>query len=255
MMKGLLPALAVMICMGYGSVSAQPPGYTSDVDTFGAAAGGEARIALAWGENLKPPSKYSRFIINLRDAMAKWSMTPVAIQSNFHISSPDLMKMTVVFISADRQFELSKAEIKNLKEYLSKGGFIVADDAGAGMSNSPSGASLRKMIQQVAGGKHLSPVPNSHEIYSSPLALGGPPQGSDASMQTVGEFVSSDGEVLESKVMGSEAGSLQGIFLNGRLAILYCNRGYTPKWNADSNNQPQLKFGVNLITYGMSRGK
>ena len=255
-MKTAFCALMISLLCSVGPVTAQPPGYSSDSDNSGgSSARGNAKIALAWGEQLKPPAKYSRFIINLRDAMAKWGSSPVDITGQLRIGSPDLLKLTVLFISADEAFEINDTEKKNLQSFIAKGGLIVVDDAAASMPNSASAASLQKMIKQIAGSKRLEPVPNDHEIFNSPNALGGPPKGSDTAVAIVGEKVDASGASHPTGVDANNAGSLQGVFINGRLAILFCVKGYTPKWNANSDNDPQLKFGVNLITYGISTMK
>jgi hypothetical protein len=236
--------------------AAQPPGYSSR-DDFGArqttAPGGhEARIAIAWGDQLKPPSQYSRAIINLKEAMAKWTQTPVAIEGQFRLGSTALMNMTVVLISTTEQFQLTETEKKNLRDYLAKGGMLVVDDAGASMPNSQSGASLRQMIKDIAGSRRLEPIPSRHTIFSSPMMLGGPPQGSDTAMTVVGQKVQADGTKVDVAVRANEAGSLEGITMNGRLAIVFSPKGYTPKWHQGTDD-PTLKFGVNLIMYALNK--
>jgi len=238
-----------------GFAAAQPPGYRSrddaGIDRSGPAAGGrEAKIAIAWGEQLKPPSNSARAIINLREAMVKWTQTPVTIENQFRLGSSALMNMSVVFISTTEQFQLTETEKKNLRDYISKGGMIVADDAGASMPNSQSGASLRQMIKDIAGSRRLEPIPSSHAIYSTPMMLGGPPRGSDTAMTVVGKIIQPDGTKNEMGVRANEARSLEGITINGRLAIVYSPKGYTPKWH-EGMDDPTLKFGVNLITYAL----
>ena len=261
-MKTAFCALMISLLFTAGPVSAQPPGYSSDSDSGGGGGKGGVKIAIAWGEQLKPPDQYGRFIINLRDAMAKWGGSSVDITSQLRIGSPDLLKLTVLFISADKAFEITDTEKKNLQSFLAKGGFIVVDDAAANMPNSASAASLQKMIKQIAGSKRLEPVPNSYEIYRSPLSIGGPPQGSDNAMAVVQSMSgktevgsSTTDKTDDSVVKGASASNLQGVFMDDRLAILFCTKGYTPKWNAMSDNDPQLKFGVNLISYGISTRK
>ena len=265
-MKNAFCMLMISLLFVAGPVSAQPPGYSSDTDTGGGDGGGggsrDMKIALAWGEQLKPPARYLRFIINLRDAMIRWGGSSPEILGQFRIGSPDLMKLTVLFISADQAFEITDTEKKNLQSFIAKGGLIVVDDASASMPNSASAASLSKMIKDIAGSKRLAPVPNSHEIYTIPNMLGGPPQGSDNSMVVVQSMSGSteigsapSDKADDSVVKGASSSTLQGITINGRLAILFCTKGYTPKWNENSNNDPQLKFGVNLIRYGASTRK
>ncbi|MHB9028086.1 MAG: DUF4159 domain-containing protein [Candidatus Latescibacterota bacterium] len=236
--------------------AAQPPGYSSRDDFGGrsaAAPGGrEAKIAIAWGDQLKPPSQYSRSIINLKEAMAKWTQVPVAIEGQFRLGSTTLMNMTIVFISTTEQFELTETEKKNLRDYLAKGGMLVVDDAGASMPNSQSGASLRQMIKDIAGSKRLEPISSSHAIFSTPNMLGGPPRGSDTAMTKVGERVMPSGVREPSMVSADESPTLQGITMNGRLAIVYSPKGYTPKWHEGADDAT-LKFGVNLISYALKQ--
>ena len=261
-MKNALFALMISLLCAVGPASAQPPGYSSDDNSGGggSSARGGAKIALAWGEQLKPSSQYARFVINLRDAMTKWGGSSPEILGQLRIGSPDLMKLTVLFISTDQAFEITDTEKKNMQSFIAKGGLIVVDDAAANMPNSASAASLQKMIKQIAGSKRLEQIPNSHEIYKIPNALGGPPNGSDNTMAVVQSLSgkteigsATTNKIDDSVVKGASASNLQGVTINGRLAILFCTKGYTPKWNALSDNDPQLKFGVNLIVYAMSQ--
>jgi len=244
--------LSVLLMMASGTVFSQPPGYSEDDAGTAPSSADNVRIAIAWGEQLRPPSRYPQVIINLKEAMMKWTKTPVTITSQFRIGSPDLMKQSIVFVSTDKQFQLTDTEKKNLRGYIAKGGLLVVDNATAEMSNSQAGASLLQMVKDIAGSKRLESVPNTHPIYETPFKLGGPPLGSDIALTKVGEKIGADGAVQDSKVLTSEAGALQGVFINGRLAILFSNKGYTAKWN-DFTNDVQLKFGVNLITYALSQ--
>ena len=46
---------------------------------------------------------------------------------------------------------------------------------------------------------------------------------------------------------------LEGIWLNGRLAAVYCDKGYAQKWSNMSNNAPQLRMGVNFVVYALTQ--
>lgn len=254
MNKTCLIVLVGMLAVGWSPAAAQPPGYSSDDAVNAPRVNENVRIAMVWGEQLRPPSGYPQAIINLKEAMMKWANTPVSIERQLKIGSSDLMKLSVVFITTDQQFQLTDTERRNLRDYVARGGLIVVDNAAANMPNSQASASLLQMVKDIAGSKNLEPIPNTHQIYQAPFKLGGPPQGSDIALTQVGVAgVSPDGsKSLESKVMTSETSSLQGVFISGRLAILFSNKGYTAKWNSFSNDA-QLKFGVNLITYALSQ--
>lgn len=259
MMRSRVVVWAKVLCLLASVASAQAPGYSSrDEFGIGAAAsieGREVKIAAAWGQQLRPPEQYPRAVTNLGNAILKWTGLPVSVESQFRIENASSEKAAVLFVMADKQFQLSPTEKSSLKKYIAGGGFLVLDDAGAGLANSPSGASLRQMVKDIAGGRHLEPVPPEHAIYTTPFPLGGPPQGSDGAVTVTGtkQILNSDGTTSAADVFtwGKEAAALEGVFIDGRLAILYSPKGYTPKWDDDAND-PQLKFGVNLISYAAS---
>jgi hypothetical protein len=61
-----------------------------------------------------------------------------------------------------------------------------------------------------------------------------------------------EGRLYESKVIVDEARTLEGVFVNGRLTVLYSPKGYTAKWNSIENDA-QLKFGVNIVVYAITQ--
>ncbi|MHB9030170.1 MAG: DUF4159 domain-containing protein [Candidatus Latescibacterota bacterium] len=198
----------------------------------------EAKIAMVWGDRLKPPSRSLQSIINLREGMMTWTDIPVTIVNQVRLGSPDIHKLPILFISTGEQFDLTETEKKNLRDYIQNGGFIVAD----GTMNDASGAALLQMVRDVAGNKRLEAIPSSHPIFQKPFLYDGAPRGSAESRQVVMPSNSPGRAALTDEVVG-----LSGVFINGRLAILYSPRGYYNVWNSGSG----LKFGVNLIMYAI----
>jgi hypothetical protein len=187
---------------------------------------------------LKPPAQYPRSIINLQEAMMKWTNIPTEIKSQVRLSSPDIHKLPILFISTGEQFDLTETEKNNLRDYIKNGGFVVAD----GSMRDSSGASIMQMVRDVAGNKPLQSIPLDHPIYQTPFLIGGPQPGDNAPIQPS----NSPGRIaLTDEVVG-----LSGVFVNGRLAILYSPKGYYGKWNSAANDV-SLKFGVNLIMYAI----
>ncbi len=223
--------------------AAQPPGYTSRSETGiiriqGSGELKEARIAIAWGERLKPPARYPRSIINLREAMMKWTNIPVEIKSQVRLASPDIHKLPILIVSPEDQFDLTETEKQNLREYIQNGGFLVAD----GTMRDSSGASILQMVRDIAGNKKMESIPTDHPIFQEPFLIGGPPQGENIPnlpSNAPGRIALSDDVV-----------GLSGVFVNGRLAILFSPKGYYGRWNSESNDA-YLKFGVNLIMYAI----
>lgn len=241
---------------GCVAAGAQPPGYVSSIDAAQKnTAIGSVGIAQVWGEELIPPSNCPRAIINLKDALLKWTSLDATVENHVILGTSAIMKFPILFVSTDQPFQLTETEKKNLREYLKSGGFLMVDNASAGMDNSPAGAALKQMITDVLGSSRMEPVSNSHEIFNSPMVLGGPPAGSATQMQQVGARIQKDGTSVPSMVMPTESKIILGASINGKLAVVYSNMGYTKKWNDNSGNDPQLKFGVNLIMYAMKLKK
>ena len=46
---------------------------------------------------------------------------------------------------------------------------------------------------------------------------------------------------------------LEGIWIGGRLAVVFSNKGYTVNWNEISGNDAQLKMGVNLMVFALTQ--
>lgn len=194
----------------------------------------EAKIAVAWGDHIQPPSNCSQSIINLRDAMLTWTKVPVAITGQVRLSSPDINKLPILFISTEGPAELSATEESNLREYIKNGGFVMAD----------GNMSVLQMVRNIAGNKHLEYIPASHAIYQTPFLTGGPiRERENVPMQT-----EPGGRML----LTDEARGLLGYFIDGRLAMVYSPTRYYVGWQR--NNDAYLKFGVNLIMYAITGG-
>lgn len=193
----------------------------------------EAKIAMVWGDHLKPPTDCPRSIINLREAMLTWTRIPVSIVNQVQLSSPDINKLPILIIAANESSELSEIEKKNLREYVKKGGFIVAD----------GDLSLLQMIRDIAGNKQIVRIPSDHPIYQTPFLTGGPVLKGEAPMQT---------DPGGRMILSEEAEGLLGFFIDDRLAAVYSPKGYYKGWQ--SNHDAYLKFGVNLIMYAIDRG-
>ena len=44
---------------------------------------------------------------------------------------------------------------------------------------------------------------------------------------------------------------LEGVWLDNRLVAVYSGKGYALKWRSLSNNEPQLKMGVNMVVFAL----
>ena len=83
------------------------------------------------------------------------------------IESPKLFELPFVYLSSDRELPaFSKAQIENLRRYLTFGGFVFAD-ANDGSNGSGFDASFRKLMAEVLPQTQGRPLPATHVVFKS----------------------------------------------------------------------------------------
>ncbi len=102
----------------------------------------------------------------------------------------------------------------------------------------------------------MAPVPNDHRLYHCFFDFDGPPQGTDiwniialSRPSTCGS-----GPNPAHVTLPDDNFYLEGFWLNGDLVAVFSGKGYMIKWNDDVNNEPQLRFAVNVMVYALTRG-
>ena len=166
-----------------------------------------------------------------------------AMKSIYLSSSPDappeqvyvdgLFKQPILLLSGGaRPIHLTSAEQQNLRKYLvEQGGFLFIDDI---LSSIQFYESIHQMLEAVLPSYSIESIPNDHEIYHCYYQMGGPPAGSRAMYRP-----------------------LEGIFIDGRLAVLINSMGYWDGFSGSSDHYAPgvLRFGVNLMIYAVTRGQ
>ncbi len=132
--------------------------------------------------------------------------------------------------------QITQAEKENLKSYIISGGFLVLDDAAYELENSPSAAALLQIANDLAGPGGLVNIPNDHSIYSIRYDLGGPPFLSTVSLP---------------RGQNEKNRWLRGLMINGRLAMVMSDRGYSTVWSGHSQDTVYNNFAINLFYYAL----
>jgi hypothetical protein len=212
---------------------------------------GNISIAFAWGDHFSPPQPYLRGLINLKDAMLKWTQVDTAMENHLMLGSPRLLDMAFVYVTSDNSFDLSDTEKANIKKYLKNGGFMMIENPDPSTEAGPVGASLKQMIRDALGQDVVfGPIPNTNGIYHSFFDfMEGPPQGSEMALSVSGDSQTSK---LTPSVKNPVV-YLEGVWIDDRLAVVYSNKGYIVKWTQMTDNDPQLKMGVNLIVFALTQ--
>ncbi len=167
------------------------------------------------------------------------------------LTDDKLFAFPVLFAHGRRGFSFSPAERKTLKEYLERGGFLLADSICASKEFADS---LRAELKKIYPDASFARIPPSHEMFTE--ELGG------FRLQTVtlrDPQIREDGDPLKAKPAQTTP-LLEGLEVNGRIAVilspydlscalekgvsLEC-KGYLP---ADA-----ARIGANVLLYALQQ--
>jgi len=196
-------------------------------------------IATLWGSLFEPANK--RAIIHLEDAVNRYTNINAKVDKHLFIDSRKLFDTPFVFLCLENQAEINEIEARNFGDYLRLGGFAVFDNGNPRDEFGAAEASLRQFFRDALGADaKFLPIPNTHPIYHCFFDFDdGPPQGSE---------VGTSGASMSKQVL-----YLEGITVKDRLVAIYSDKGYAEKWAADTNNEPQLKMGVNMVVFALTQ--
>ncbi|MFC1607061.1 DUF4159 domain-containing protein [Candidatus Latescibacterota bacterium] len=211
-------------------------------------------LSSMWGTQLRVPDKLKGSVIKLVEAVNRYTNIDAKVSHHLMLDSNELITMPLVYITTDHAFQLTPTERVNLGSYLRAGGFAVIDNGAPGYEQSPAASSLKQMLRDALGtGAQFLPIPNEHQLYHCFFDFSnGPPQGAEMSMITT-TTTGVQGETARNSMMAKPVHYLEGIWIDGRLAAVYSDKGYCCKWNDPSNNEPQLRMGVNLVVYALTQ--
>jgi hypothetical protein len=163
-----------------------------------------------------------------------------------------IMEVPIIYMmGSEGAPNYSTIEVKNLEKYLRNGGFLFIDDGYAarwGAFNQKA----RKMVEDALGyDAEWEKIPSNHWLFHCWEDFSGPPPGEDQVRPNPNHPVKERYNYLE------------GIFLNGRLAVLLSSKGYCKAWGAWPRNPPsgggpldntrQLQFGLNVVVFACTQ--
>ncbi len=209
-------------------------------------------IATAWGAQLIPPDELKRAVINLVEAVNRYTNINAKVDSHLFLDHRKLFETPFVYITADRAFELTAIERTSFGRYLRNGGFTVVDNGEPTAEFGQAEASLRQMLRDSLGADaKFLPIENDHPLYHSFFDFDyGPPQGAEIGMVQTSESRTASTIAKNTKI-AKAVHYLEGIWLDNRLVAIYSDKGYALKWKDLTNNEPQLKMGVNMVVFAL----
>jgi len=137
-----------------------------------------------------------------------------------------------VFATSEGYFKLPDNEEKNLKEFLMRGGFVLADDCVLGRTGDRFFQDYRKMMQRLFPKHEIQKVPNDHELYHCYFDF---PKGAvHLQGQKHGDWA----------VFEKGTGRIMTLITPGDLHCGWCCMFFTPK-----QNEAAIRMGVNIVIY------
>jgi hypothetical protein len=205
-------------------------------------------LATAWANDLEPTfSSAARAIPNLVEAINTQTGISARVDDHLFIDSQELFRTPFVYITAKEAFELTEREIRNLGEYMRRGGFVFADNADPTAEYGQAEAALRRIFRDALGAEgQLRVIPDTHPIYHTFYDFNGPPVGEEMGG---GIPVSGYGHEFIPKPVYF----LEGVFLGNRLVAIYSDMGYCHVWARNYGNEPQLRFGINVVIFALTQ--
>jgi len=153
-------------------------------------------------------------------------------QTTISLDDENLFDYPFIFMTGHGNIDFSDYEVKKLREYLIKGGFLYVDDD-YGMDKY-----FKREIKKVFPGLELEELPFSHPIYNCFYDF---PHG-------IPKIHKHDGKPPKG----------YGIFYEGRLVVLYTyETNISDGWTEAHDDPPEkreeaFKMGINIIIYAMT---
>ena len=250
-MRGIYLTVTALVCMCLASAgpavfgqtrnNPAPPKSLVVIDTTDKQnVRGNVSFAYVWGEQLRYPLKYTRGLFKLKEAMKKWTKISVRLEEHLLLSSERLLEMPFVFVTTEDTFELTPTERKNVERFFVNGGVMLLDDTSPRSDFSAAEATLKRMILETIPNARFQIIPNSHPLYHCFFDFDdGPPYGDE-----VGTSMG---------FMSKPVFYLEGVWYKDRLVAIYSNKGYIRRWSDNSDSDPQLKMGVNLVVFALTQ--
>ncbi|MFU8828996.1 MAG: DUF4159 domain-containing protein [Phycisphaerales bacterium] len=152
------------------------------------------------------------------------------------LGTDDVFDYPLVIMTGEGSFELTTDEVARLRSFLTRGGILLAS---AGCSNERWNESMRRTLTRVLPGAQPVDLGMDHPIFSSLYQVGS----------------------LEGSRYRGAPQTLQGIEINGRLAVVYSPSGLNDTQNAErgccccggSEIRNARFINANILVYALTR--
>ena len=158
------------------------------------------------------------------------------------LDSKELTTFPFIYMTGHDDFHLSDGEVAALRAYLRAGGFLMADSC---CGRKQFDAAFRREMGRVLPGLKLQRIPTGHPLYSI--------------HHKVGSVNHTQAAVVQRKLSNPGAPALEGIAVNGSLAVVYSPLDLGCGWELKPHpygigyeSRDAIKLGVNIVMYAVS---
>lgn len=178
----------------------------------------------------------------LLNSFHEQTRTPVQFaREEIALDSPRLFEVPFVYLTGHQDFQLTSAERANLRQYLVRGGLLLAESC---CGREAFDRSFRAEMAKVLDGQKLERLPANHPLFLFPNNLQGvQPQ------PALAHRLASKGRIQP---------ELLGLEMNGHTAVIYSPHGLSCGWElaqcpycAGISSQDALALGVNILSYAV----
>jgi len=170
-----------------------------------------------------------------------------------------LKKYPFLFMTGENQYKFDDRQKANLREYITRGGFLLMDDCVVGSGGDFFYQSSYKLLEQVFGNRDLRRIPLQHEIFHNVYDLGdkGLPH-MERQNRVLMPGMRQPRQMGLPYMHGQNHGA-RGVFIGDRLAVFLSSTDIHCGW-CDSNGfefgkqnyEKAIQMGINIIMYAIS---
>lgn len=166
-------------------------------------------------------------------------------------SLDQIKKYPFLFMTGENYFQFNGDQKYNLKEYITRGGFLLMDDCVVGDGGDFYYQSAFRLLEETFGKDSIKRIPNEHEVFHNVYDLG------ETGLPTVDYIYRKRPGGLP--YMHGQNHGARGVFMGKRLAIFLSSTDIHCGW-CDSlgiewgraNYEKAIEMGINIIMYAMS---
>lgn len=207
--------------------------YQEDEETRGDFVFAQLRHAGSWDPDPSAAANLLRAVGALTSANVKFKRVTVSAKQ-------DLTEVPFLYITGHDDFRFSDEEVANLRGFLARGGFLLAD---ACCGRQAFDAAFRREIRRILPDDPLVPLPPDHPIFSAHLSI---------------EKVAYTPLVRRLRP-GLDRPELEGVEIGGVLRVLYSHYDLGNGWEGVDHpftkgveKRDALKIAVNAVVYAMT---